>query len=117
MARATIQDLEQQKAKLEAKQKQIENRIKDMKRMEGEKDRKARNHAMAVFGGLVESAVGDWRAVDYDELDRVLYQNRDLLRSCIVEQRETADATKELRAYEQRKREAGKRHVEQGDAS
>lgn len=84
---ATLEELQRRK-------KQIEAQISDKKRALAREERKARNHALMVAGGLVmqHAPGGDWKRVDWDVLaawlDRYGYKVAD----CETETLPTADA-------------------------
>lgn len=101
------------------KRDQLNARIKAEQAKERAAERKARNHALMVFGGLVEHATGgDWREIDYARLDALLHKSAESLRQTATEQgRGTKDATAALRAYEARKRELAKAKKEETTAS
>lgn len=82
---------------LEAKQKQIKK-----KRALAAEERKARNHALMVAGGLVVSHAprGDWKRIDWDALAAWLDRYGYKIKECEAEELPTNDATKRLRAWE-----------------
>lgn len=98
---------------------QLNVRIRDMQAREQAKNRKARNHAMMVFGGMLEGACGgDWTAVDFGALDKMLYEYAGRLMTARTRDgRSVDDATADLRAYEAWKRDMGRaRSAGRGDA-
>ena len=103
MARQSIDDLIKKRDQLNA-------RIKDMQAREQAKNRKARNHAMMVFGGMLETACGgDWTAIDYHALDSIVYECAERLMAARTQDgRSVDDATAELRSFEAWKRDMGK---------
>ncbi|MFR3275905.1 MAG: hypothetical protein ACLTS9_11540 [Sutterella wadsworthensis] len=103
MAKQSIDDLIKKRDQLNA-------RIKDMQAREQAKNRKARNHAMMVFGGLLENACGgDWTAIDYRALDSIVYECTErLMASRTQDGRSVDDATADLRSFEAWKRDMGK---------
>lgn len=100
------------------KRDQLNARIKAEQAKERAAERKARNHALMVLGGLVEHASGgDWREIDYARLDALLHKSSESLRKTATEQgRGTKDATAALRAYEAKKREIAKAKKEENTA-
>lgn len=92
------------------KRDQLNARIKDMQAREQAKNRKARNHAMMVFGGLLENACGgDWTAIDYRALDSIVYECAErLMMARTHDGRSVDDATADLRSFEVWKRDMGK---------
>lgn len=96
---ATIEELEERKARLEAQ-------IARLKRMRSAEERKARNHALAVVGGLVvrHAPEGDWRSIDWDALAKLIAVHADEISSCSAERLDTDAAKKRLREWEQGER-------------
>ena len=92
---------------LEARQKQIPMQIQKKRRALAAEERKARNHALMVIGGLVvqHAPDGDWKQIDMDALaawiDRYGYK----ITECKAEGLPTADAAKRMRAWERKGRE------------
>lgn len=86
-----------------------QEQVARLRREIGERERKARNHAMMVLGGEVEAACGgDWRLVDPRALDSWLHAHAGelaLLRYADVP--DTTEATRRLREFEGWKREKG----------
>lgn len=103
MAKQSIDDLIKKRDQLNA-------RIKDMQAREQAKNRKARNHAMMVFGGLLENACGgDWTSIDYRMLDSIVYECAESLMAARTQDgRSVDDATADLRNFEAWKRDIGK---------
>lgn len=89
---------------------QIDAQIRDARVRQEKADRKARNHAMIVLGGMVEAAAGgDWRRIDFASLDRLIYESSEKMASASRPQPlETSEATKALREFETWKRSMGK---------
>lgn len=92
------------------RREQLDAQIRDARVRQEKADRKARNHAMMVIGGMVEAAVGgDWRKIDFTSLDRAIYESSEKLAAATKPQPlETADATKALREFEAWKRSMGR---------
>ena len=91
------------------RREQLDAQIRDARVRQEKADRKARNHAMMVLGGMVEAATGgDWRKIDFASLDRAIYESGEKLAAATRPQPlETADATKALRDFEKWKRDTG----------
>lgn len=91
------------------RREQLDAQIRDARVRQEKADRKARNHAMMVIGGMVEAAAGgDWRKIDFASLDRAIYESSEKLAAVTRPQPlETADATKALREFEKWKRDLG----------
>lgn len=92
---ATIEELEERKARLEAQ-------IARLKRMRSAEERKARNHALAVVGGLVvrHAPDGDWRSIDWDALAELIAAHANEIASCSAERLDTDAAKRRLREWE-----------------
>lgn len=92
---------------LEARQKQIQMQIQKKKRALAAEERKARNHALMVTGGLVmqHAPGGDWKRVDWDRLAEWIGRYGYKVAECEAEELPTADAAKRLRAWERKGRE------------
>lgn len=64
MPRKSIEQLEAERARIDAQ-------LKAARKRESAKERKQRDHALIVIGAWVESACGgDWTSINYDELAR-----------------------------------------------
>lgn len=89
---------------LEAKQKQIQMQIQKKKRAIAAQERKARNHALMVAGGLLmqHAPGGDWKRVDWDRLAAWITRYGYKITECEAEELPTADAAKRLRAWERK---------------
>ena len=92
---------------LEARQKQIQMQIQKKKRALAAEERKARNHALMVAGGLLmqHAPGGDWKRVDWDALAEWIGRYGYKVAECEAEALPTADAAKRLRAWERTGRE------------
>lgn len=88
------------------KRNQLNARIKDETRKMAERERKARNHALMVAGGLVikHAPDGDWKNIDWDALAAWLNKYGYKITECKAESLETDDAYKRLRNWEQANR-------------
>lgn len=94
-------------AELEKDYRELGNRIRREKRKAAEAERKARTHALIVFGGMIEAETGDWRGVDYDGLAEWIRRHGGELSAFAGDERETGNATEDLRAFEDRRRGGG----------
>lgn len=104
---------------LERKQKQIQAQIQKKKRALAAEERKARNHALMVAGGLVVSHApeGDWKRIDWDALAAWLDKYGYKVRACEADGLPTREAAARLREWERRGREtAQEAAAEQGHA-
>ena len=105
---ATLEELQRRK-------RQIEAQISDKKRALAREERKARNHALMVAGGLVLSHApgGDWKRVDWDALAAWLDRYGYKVAECEAEELATKDAAARLREWERKGRAAGERQAPQ----
>lgn len=87
---------------LERRQKQIAEQIRNKKRALAAQERKARNHALMVAGGLVMQYApdGDWKRVDWDRLAAWLHTYGYKVAQCEAEALPTDEAYKRLREWE-----------------
>jgi len=99
----TIEDLDREIAQLKARKQKLVAREKD-------RERKQRNHALIVFGSMVEAACGgDWRAIDPSYLNAYLTKwSRTLKNEVVYEPLSSSEADAEIRAWERAQREAKK---------
>lgn len=96
---------EQQIADYDAQIARIKARRQAAIARNGQTERKARNHALIVAGGLVMSCFEDgWQTVDWNALASVIEGNRAVLASKTAAKLPTAEAIKRLRAWEQSQR-------------
>ena len=98
---ATLEELQRRK-------KQIEAQISDKKRALAREERKARNHALMVAGGLVmqHAPDGDWKRIDWDKLAEWLKRYGYKITECKTEFLPTDKAYKRLREWEHPKQNA-----------
>ena len=75
------------------------------KRALAAEERKARNHARMVAGGLLmqHAPGGDWKRVDWDRLAEWIGRYGYKIAEREAEELPTADAAKRLRAWERKK--------------
>lgn len=87
---------------LEARQKQIQMQIQKKRRALAAEERKARNHALMVAGGLLmqHAPGGDWKRVDWDRLAQWIDRYGYKVAECEAEELSTAEAAKRLRDWE-----------------
>lgn len=72
-------------------------------------ERKARNHALIVAGGILMSCFADgWQSVDWPRLSRVVSENSDVFGRMVTDVLPTPEATRRLREFEAKAREAKK---------
>lgn len=89
---------------LEAKQKQIQMQIQKKRRALAAEERKARNHALMVAGGLLMQYApgGDWKRVDWSRLAQWINRYGYKITECEAEELPTKEAACRLRAWEKR---------------
>lgn len=99
---------------LEAKQKQIQMQIQKKRRALAAEERKVRNHALIVAGGLLmqHAPGGDWKRVDWDRLAQWINRYGYKISECEAEELPTKDAAARLREWERSKRGAEKIRLE-----
>lgn len=98
---ATLEELEKRKRQLEA---QIQRKKRELAKSE----RKARNHAVMVAGGLLMAKApgGDWKSVDWNALAAFIAGHADEISACGTQPLDTDGASKRLREWEKAKRQA-----------
>lgn len=91
---------------LEARQKQIQMQIQKKRRALAAEERKARNHALMVAGGLLmqHAPGGDWKRVDWDRLAQWIDRYGYKIAECEAEELPTKDARLRLRDWERTSR-------------
>lgn len=97
---ATLEELEKRKRQLEA---QIQRKKRELAKSE----RKARNHAVMVAGGLLMANApgGDWKSVDWNALAAFIAGHADEISACGTQALDTDGASKRLREWEKAKRQ------------
>jgi hypothetical protein len=97
---ATLEELEKRKRQLEA---QIQRKRRELAKSE----RKARNHAVMVAGGLLMAKApgGDWKSVDWNALAAFIAGHADEISACGTQPLDTDGASKRLREWEKAKRQ------------
>ena len=98
-----MEDIDRKIAQLKEQRQQLVARERD-------RERKQRNHALIVFGAMVEEACGgDWTAVDPQALSAYLAKwSRSMRKAAAVEPVGSAAADAALRAWEKSRRDAAK---------
>lgn len=91
---------------LQEKRKQLDARIRDAQNALRREERKARNHALMVAGGLVMSHApdGDWKRIDWDALAAWIDRSSNEISGCSADALPTAEAAERLRRWERAKR-------------
>lgn len=103
----TVEDIDREIARLKARKQKLVAREKG-------RERKQRNHALIVFGSMVEAACGgDWRAIDPSFLNAYLtkWSNR-MKTECVFEPLSSDEADAEIRSWEKAAKEAKKKDRE-----
>lgn len=89
-----IEDIEAQIARLQ-------ERKRDVQRKMAEEERKGRNHACMVLGGMMLACFPDgWASVDFKGLDGIIKKNASVFSAKRCEALPTAEASKRLRQWE-----------------
>lgn len=96
--------------------KELDEEIKALKEKrraavvaESRAERKARDHALIVLGGMIESCFPDgWQSINYEEVSLFIKEHQEELRDMCCKTFKTAEATKRLRRWEQKERMAAK---------
>lgn len=89
-----IEDIEAQIARLQ-------ERKRDVQRKMAEEERKGRNHACMVLGGMMLACFPDgWASVDFKGLDGIIKKNASVFSAKRCEALPTAEASKRLREWE-----------------
>lgn len=91
---------------LQEKRKQLDARIRDAQNALRREERKARNHALMVAGGLVMSHApnGDWKRIDWDALAAWIDRSSNEISGCSADALPTAEAAARLRDWERSNR-------------
>lgn len=98
---ASLEELERKRAQLDAQ-------IKAKRRQLSKEERKARNHALMVAGGLLvqHAPGGDWKRVDWDKLAAWVSRCGYKIAECEAPELPTKEAARRLRDWERRGRDA-----------
>lgn len=87
--------------KMEKQLEQLQNRIRAEKQKRSEKERKARNHAMMVLGGMVAKRLdNDWKSLDFEKLDAWLEKYAYKIQECTCDELSLTEAKERLRNWE-----------------
>ena len=92
---ATLEELERRK-------RQIAEQIRNKKRALAAQERRARNHALMVAGGLLmrHAPEGDWKRIDWDKLAAWLSRYGYKISECEADALPTDEAYRRLREWE-----------------
>lgn len=113
MARArTADEIDAQIERLKERERQLRAQKQALRQREGAKERKQRNHALMVYGAMVERHIGggDWTRLDPQAVSAYLarFGKSAPARECAGEPRPAAEANEAVRAWERTGREARK---------
>ena len=100
----TAAEIDREIEKLKARKQKLLARERD-------RERKQRNHALIVFGSMVETACGgDWRRIDPQALSAYLAKwSNAIQREALCAERSAEDATADIRAWERMSREEARK--------
>lgn len=113
MARArTADEIDAQIERLKERERQLRAQKQALRQRESAKERKQRNHALMVYGAMVEQHLGrgDWTRLDPQAVSAYLarFGKSAPARECAGEPRPAAEANEAVRAWERAGREARK---------
>ena len=113
MARArTADEIDAQIERLKERERQLRAQKQALRQRESAKERKQRNHALMVYGAMVEQHLGrgDWTRLDPQAVSAYLarFGKSAPARECAGEPRTAAEANEAVRAWERAGREARK---------
>ena len=113
MARArTADEIDAQIERLKERERQLRAQKQALRQRESAKERKQRNHALMVYGAMVEQHLGrgDWTRLDPQAVSAYLarFGKSAPARECAGEPRPAAEANEAVRAWEKAGREARK---------
>lgn len=113
MARArTADEIDAQIERLKERERQLRAQKQALRQRESAKERKRRNHALMVYGAMVEQHLGrgDWTRLDPQAVSAYLarFGKSAPARECAGEPRTAAEANEAVRAWERAGREARK---------
>ncbi len=98
-------DPEDKIERLDAQIAQLKDRRADVRRKLAADERKARNHACMVLGGMVLSCFDEgWRTVDFGAVDQIVKKNSKVFGSRTAPELPAPEASKRLRLWERTKR-------------
>ena len=117
MARArTADEIDAQIERLKERERQLRAQKQALRQRESAKERKQRNHALMVYGAMVEQHLGrgDWTRLDPQAVSAYLarFGKSAPARECAGEPRPAAEANEAVRAWEKAGREAKKADAE-----
>lgn len=113
MARAkTVDEIDAQIEKLKERERQLRAQKQALKQRENAAARKQRNHALMVYGAMVEQHLGrgDWTRLDPQAVSAYLarFGRSAPARECAGDPRTAAEADEAVRAWERAGREVKK---------
>ena len=113
MARArTAEEIDAQIERLKERERQLKAQKQALKQRQNAQERKQRNHALMVYGAMVEQHIGrgDWTRLDPQAVSAYLarFGRSAPARECAGEPRTAAEANEAVRAWERAGREARK---------
>lgn len=113
MARArTAEEIDAQIERLKERERQLRAQKQALRQRESAKERKQRNHALMVYGAMVEQHLGrgDWTRLDPQAVSAYLarFGKSAPARECAGEPRTATEANEAVRAWERAGREARK---------
>lgn len=113
MARArTAEEIDAQIERLKERERQLRAQKQALKQRQSAQERKQRNHALMVYGAMIEQHLGrgDWTRLDPQAVSAYLarFGKSAPARECAGEPRPAAEANEAVRAWEKAGREARK---------
>ena len=113
MARArTAEEIDAQIERLKERERQLRAQKQALKQRQSAQERKQRNHALMVYGAMIEQHLGrgDWTRLDPQAVSAYLarFGRSAPARECAGEPRTAAEANEAVRAWEKAGREARK---------
>jgi hypothetical protein len=113
MARArTAEEIDAQIERLKERERQLKAQKQALKKRQSAQERKQRNHALMVYGAMVEQHLGrgNWTRLDPQAVSAYLarFGKSAPARECAGEPRPAAEANEAVRAWEKAGREARK---------
>lgn len=117
MARArTAEEIDAKIERLKEREKQLRAQKQALRQRRNAQERKQRNHALMVYGAMVEQHLGrgDWTRLDPQAVSAYLarFGKSAPARECAGEPRAAAEANAAVRAWEKAGREAKKADAE-----
>ena len=92
---------EEQMAELDERLGQLKARRQALAARHGKDERKARDHALIVAGGMLVACFdGGWKTVDFKRLSGMIERNRTAFAKLSAPELATAEAKARLRAWE-----------------